>query len=51
MDPSTRIELMWALALLPVLIFVPLVVATLLAPVSRDARRRLGRDGAERFGD
>lgn len=48
MDPGTKLDLMRALALLPFLVFVPLVVATLITPVRIVVERRLDRKVRER---
>jgi len=48
MDPGTKLDLMRALALLPFLVFVPLVVATLIMPVRIVVERRLDRKIRER---
>lgn len=48
MDAATKLNLLRALALLPVLIFAPLVLATLLTPVRIVVERRLDRKRRER---
>ncbi len=51
MDPSIKLNAMRALALLPVLVFVPLIAATLLAPVRALVERRLDRKMRPRRSD
>ncbi len=43
MDPSVKLDAMRALALLPFLVFVPLVLVTLISPVRIYVERRLDR--------
>ncbi len=44
MDPATKLILMKSLALLPFLVFAPLVALTLLSPLRAYAERRRDRD-------
>ena len=48
MDPSVKVDLLRALALLPFLVFVPLVMATLLTPVRVLVERRIDRKVRDR---
>lgn len=50
MDPSVKLDAMRALALLPFVVFVPLVIATLISPVRIYVERHLDRKVRERSG-
>ncbi|MDG2308776.1 MAG: hypothetical protein P8R42_29700 [Candidatus Binatia bacterium] len=51
MDPSSKADLLRALALLPLLVFMPLVMATLLTPVRVLVERRVDRKVRDRRSD
>ncbi len=51
MDPATKLDALRALALLPLLIFVPLIAATLITPVRVYVERRIDRKMRARHAD